>query len=196
MGRRSRNHTVPKFYLDGFADDSKSRSNIRYVWMYEKGCSSILKQSTKNIAVRADFYEYDVHIEGNKPQKLEDILGDLESETSPAIANIVHGILPDPRSKEIISRFISMLMMRVPNYSEAVQLFGEEKIRREMERIRERPVEVIDEIADVASATLPKGVDCLKEYWKLLSNDDFVESFSRDAWVSLMLDTSNDSLTS
>lgn len=101
-----RHHTVPQFYLRGFARDEQIATVVlpgdrRFV------------QSIKDASVVKDYYLLDGHASG--ADVLEKALSGVEGEAAAILKSIADGVWPLPRKqRETLGYFISLQSVRVP----------------------------------------------------------------------------------
>lgn len=121
MARQAKQHTIPKFYLNGFADRSLDKGDARYVWVYEKGKSEIRKASTREVAHERDFYDV-IRPDGTEDKTaLDDALKRLESDASRVFRVLNHDEDPSEEDRITLAVFIATMYLRVPEFRSKVQ---------------------------------------------------------------------------
>jgi hypothetical protein len=121
LGREAKDHTVPKFYLNGFADRSLDKGDARYVWVYEKGKSEIRKASTREVAHERDFYHV-IRPDGTEDKStVDDKLKQLESDASGAFRVMYEDGDLDRDDRLMLALFIATMYLRVPKVRGKIQ---------------------------------------------------------------------------
>jgi hypothetical protein len=108
-------HTVPKFYLDGFADDDQKIGVVRL------SGNTRYPQSTKDVSVITDFYNIDDRADPNAVEKL---VSGIEGDAAGVFRRVlVDGYWPlDDNERSILATFFGLQNVRGPNKRQA---FGE-----------------------------------------------------------------------
>ena len=108
MSTAKRHHTVPQFYLRGFADDQRIATvrlpgNDRFV------------QSVRKAASETNFYSVDGHPDG--PDVFEKLLSDLEGGASSVFEIIQDGKWPlEAEERTTLAHFIALQAVRGPDH--------------------------------------------------------------------------------
>lgn len=106
-GVARRHHTVPRFYLDGFA----SRRRIGTVRL--PGHARFV-QSTLNATAQSDFYTIPDAVDGT--DRVERVLSKLESDAARVFDKLKDEEWPlDPQSRETLAAFLAVQFLRGPN---------------------------------------------------------------------------------
>jgi len=116
-----RHHTVPKFYLRGFASDDqvvtvRLPGNHRFI------------QSVNDAAVEKHFYSVDGHEEG--VDVVERALSEIEGETARIVEKVVAGSWPlDFEDRWALGYFIALQATRVPSLRKSMDYIGAQMLR-------------------------------------------------------------------
>ena len=108
-----RHHTVPRFYLDGFAQEGQ------LVTVRLPGTKRF-RQSTRNASLRTEFYTIP---ELEEPDAFEKGLSDIESDAAAALRTIVSdGIWPlDPDTRTKFAIFLAVQFLRGPDQRRSME---------------------------------------------------------------------------
>lgn len=116
-----RHHTVPLFYLRGFAKDEQI-ATVRL-----PGQRRFL-QSVRDATVAKDFYALDGHEDG--PDAIERALSDIEGATATVFQKIADGVWPlDAEDRATLSYFIALQATRVPAQRRTVDHLAAQMLR-------------------------------------------------------------------
>jgi hypothetical protein len=110
----SRGHrTVPKFYLDGFANDDQKIGVVRLPG------NTRYPQSTKDVSVITDFYNIDDRADPNAVEKL---VSEIEGDAARVFRKVlVGGHWPlDDNERSILATFFGLQNVRGPNQRQAL----------------------------------------------------------------------------
>ena len=110
MGKIARrHHTVPRFYLAGFANEA-SRLGVARL-----GNAKQFVQSIDNVSVNNNFYL--IESASGQSDEFEKILSDIETQASRAWLNILNdGVWPlAPDGREVLGVFAALQYLRGPN---------------------------------------------------------------------------------
>jgi hypothetical protein len=113
-----RHHQVSEFYLKYFAGHDPQGS--RHLWVYDKAAKTNPRpQTPKNTNVERGYYSFDT-IKG-EDERLEFMLGELEGEASPILANLQEsGASLDHSEIGFLAEFLALLYLRVPKTCNAM----------------------------------------------------------------------------
>ena len=100
-------HTVPKFYLEGFTDDNG------VIWVYDLMNQSLRPQTPKNTAVRTKYYT-GTDEQGRSILEFDDLLSTIEGQTKPIIDKLANREELTDEEYTIFSYFLGYMMVRVP----------------------------------------------------------------------------------
>lgn len=105
----ARHHTVPRFYLEYWAD-SNGRIDV-----VEKPAGRRYRTVPKTASAETDFYTY-IDLDGNPAGHMEQVLGVIEADASAAIGRITHPTFgqfpPPPNDKSAIATLIAFQKAR------------------------------------------------------------------------------------
>lgn len=131
MSKTKKQHTVPRAYLQRFANKNK---NSWYSWVYDKKTESIYKGNIENIAEEKDFYTLDRTI--NKLAWEEYYANNIEPLINPYIGKLVNRCLSaiindratviNHTEKAHIALIMSVQLSRGPTAREHIQQFARE----------------------------------------------------------------------
>lgn len=117
-------HYVPQFYLKGFSETE----NSPYIWTYDKNSRRSFRTNIRNIAQETNFYSDDTEaFLANK----------IETPTKEVIEKIKNHLPISIDDKEILAKFMSVLVKRVPaSLKRARQMYPElsEQVYDELEK--------------------------------------------------------------
>lgn len=110
MGQVSKlHHTVPRFYLRGFADQ---RGRVTTVRLPDK---RLPPQSIDKTAATNHFYAVDGHPDGR--DSFEKALSEVEADTAPVLRAVLDGAWPlDPTHRTQLGYFLAMQVVRGPDH--------------------------------------------------------------------------------
>lgn len=111
-----RQHFLPRFYLDGFADDGM-------LAVYDREANEIRVQQPVNTGVIGHFYTFEDN-EGRKRFELEQMLSEFEAKASNCISKLTakQEINPDERANLAI--FVALAAFRTPDIVDSLKLFN------------------------------------------------------------------------
>jgi len=117
-----RQHFLPRFYLDGFADDGK-------VAVYDREANEVRVQQPINTGVIGHFYTM-VDEQGRKRYELEQLFSEYEGKAKPVIDKLAarEEISADERSDMAI--FIALGTMRTPDVVDSLKMANSDMILR------------------------------------------------------------------
>lgn len=107
VNRPARQHYVPRFYLEQFADPDG------LVWTYEKGSGRKWSASAENTATETNVYSTK-NEDGTYNDQIEKMLSLIESDVAPIIPKIRKGGLLDEQEKAAFCWFVASLFVRSP----------------------------------------------------------------------------------
>ncbi len=98
MSEVKRNHHLPRFYLDAWADQDGQ------IVLRRRGGGKAAATSVGNAAVKNRLYT----------QNAESLLGATETAAAPIIRSLLHdtGVIDDPENRRVLSQFMAELMAR------------------------------------------------------------------------------------
>jgi hypothetical protein len=194
----TRAHTVPKFYLNGFASPESEHERNPFVWVASLSNGEITKRSPKNISIsrglydgRGGFEEADATIEAH--------LAKIESAASSAIRKFeaVRIRAGEPIPPEI-TRFLAWQAARTPGWMELEQGWANEHPWDREAGIVEPPPDGFDKISgrkrpmcledlhtgNQSEVTSEEEFHALRRRgWKwILRRDDHLELLHMQAW--------------
>lgn len=102
---KKRQHTVPRFYLDGFVEHGGG------IWQYPRDQSKPIQISSRSSAVGKHFYTYRMG-DGSRTTALEDALSNVESKAAPVIRRLLEGHSIEESDRLNLSRLIAVQMVR------------------------------------------------------------------------------------
>ncbi|OIQ94668.1 hypothetical protein GALL_233260 [mine drainage metagenome] len=115
QNRRRRHHTVPRFYLEGFASGGQVRT-------VELPGVKRFNQSTGNASAITDFYTlYDEN--GQPSDVIEAAFGEIEQLVAPTLAGVIHkGVWPlAGADREAVAMWLAVQYVRGPDYRRQVE---------------------------------------------------------------------------
>lgn len=193
-----RAHTVPRFYLAGFAALEPEKKRDPFVWLGSLSTGNIERRSPKNISIARGFYDGIGGFEDDD-RSIEDHLSRIESEAAFAIRKFAstssgEGTNPD----SAIWRFLSWQAARTPGWFKLVQEWVNEATAdtatslvepppEGFEKIKNRPRTHWVEDPDSGQRHEARDLDelraCQKQGWKwVLSAEDRLETLHMQAW--------------
>ena len=108
-----RHHYLPQFYLEGFTERGT-------LWVFDREKREYRVQTPRNTAVISHYYSYEGE-EGKLETELETALARIEGETKPIIEKLaIDRKLISARERQVLSLFIALLRMRVPDFEKEV----------------------------------------------------------------------------
>lgn len=116
MHPKKRHHYLPIFYLEGFIDPT----NEPYVWIYEKGNSSVRKATANNIGVQKGFYTFTTKERGKDSNTIENAFEKVETACAPVLRKIRNFKNLNKKEKSNFSLFLALMILRVPNFRENI----------------------------------------------------------------------------
>jgi hypothetical protein len=115
----SRHHTVPRFYLEYWADNDEN------IVVVEKADGRRYVTSPKTASAETDFYTY-IDLEGNPAGHLEQALGHVEGRAAKAISGITHPLFgrfpPPPDDRADIATMIAFQKIRGKRRRKEIEL--------------------------------------------------------------------------
>lgn len=123
---KRRHHYVPKFYLDGFVDTH----NKPYIWIYEKGNSTIRRASPSDLAVRKHYYSFDKPDGETDSETFEKAFSIVEAAAAKALKRIGNAEILDDDERVALSIFLALMLTRVPTFRENVEKTVSKFIKR------------------------------------------------------------------
>jgi hypothetical protein len=104
-------HTVPRFYLDGFANDNQQLGVARL------SAKKRFQGSTGDATVVKDFYNIDSRTD---PNAVEDLLADIEGDTAAVFRKVLVELRwpLDSNDRAIIATFLALQRTRTPSHRE------------------------------------------------------------------------------
>lgn len=107
-------HTVPRFYLNGFASD------VRQLGVARLGSKKRFRLSTSDASVIRDFYNIPSHA---APNAVEDLLSDIEGDAAAVFRKVLDDRLwplsPDERA--ILATFLALQKTRTPSHRRMIE---------------------------------------------------------------------------
>ncbi|HEY7289542.1 MAG TPA: DUF4238 domain-containing protein [Vicinamibacterales bacterium] len=103
-----RHHTVPRFYIEGFATNG-------VVWIYDRKKREFRPQTPINTAVQTGFYTL-VDAEGNKHTDVEELLGRMEGICKPILDRLVRREELSAADRGNLGTFIATQYLRTPGF--------------------------------------------------------------------------------
>jgi hypothetical protein len=116
LRKPKRHHFVPRFYLRGFADQSKPDA----VWVYEKGGVSPKLISVHNTALEKDFYSFREADGSVNREKYEGMLAEIENTCAPIIRKLTRRERIDSDKRVFLALFAAAMAVRVPRFRSEV----------------------------------------------------------------------------
>lgn len=188
MGREGKDHTVSKFYLNGFADRSLDKGDVRYLWVYEKGKSLVRKASTREVAHVRDFYHVtrtngsaDIHL-------VEKALKQLESEVAPVLRMIEREVKLTGDERALFAMFLAVMIVRVPNYRDAVRRQVVLGLQKELMEADREPRVFEEKMRGLMRGTGSSETVNVKEAREILASDGLKRAVSSDVWHGSLTD--------
>ena len=194
----TRAHTVPRFYLGGFAAPESEGTADPFVWLGHLPTGEVKRRSPKNISIARGLYDGPGGFD-DASKSIEAHLSQIEAAASSAIREFVatepvEGNDPPPE----IWRFLAWQAARTPGWIQLVQEWVNDGDPDTTTPVVEPPPEGIDNIKDKARSYCVEdprnGQRCevanfeeLKAYrkrgWKwVLRSDDQLEAMHMQAW--------------
>lgn len=104
MNYTKRQHIIPKFYLNGFAEDSRLQ-------VLDFQTKRSFSNSTKDVSVEKDYYT--IKVEGIEPDRFESWLASVESQAAGVFRQILNGKWPlDELDRTKLAHFIVLQQQR------------------------------------------------------------------------------------
>lgn len=107
-------HTVPKFYLDGFTNEEDK------LWVYDMEEKVPRVQTPKNTGVHTKFYTV-TDSTGKQIDDFESMLSYIESKTKPIIVKLTRRERLTDEESAIFSYFLALMLVRVPIWRKKVE---------------------------------------------------------------------------
>jgi hypothetical protein len=126
-----KHHVVPRAYLKGFTDPAEPE----LIYVFRPGAQPF-RTGVKGVAFVNHFYTYEDNA-GNK-HSIERALADkIEGPTGPVLAKI-RALQPiTPQEKEVLARYISVMLTRVPKHRKRAESWLPEVVEQFRERLDE-----------------------------------------------------------
>jgi hypothetical protein len=130
-----RQHYIPKFYLEGFADPVDGA----FLYQYEKGKDGFVKVSPANTALQKYYYEFTLP-DGNKDREtIEKALSGVEQDAARVFRKIEVGQSLDHQEKSLFSLFLTIMAMRVPAYRQDYESGAAQTMKEIMRAVASDP---------------------------------------------------------
>lgn len=126
MAKKKRHHYIPRFYLNGFINPHDKP----YIWVYEKGNSSIIKVTAENIAVQKHYYSFRTSSGNIDSETFENALAEIEGKVAPTFQKIKNHEILNDQERSSFAIFIAFIVTRVPNYRENIERVAGELIKK------------------------------------------------------------------
>jgi len=118
MNVTKRNHFVPQFYLEYFADEDG------FLWVYDKEGGEPREQQPVNTGVEKNLYTITLE-NGQKDDSLEKWFARLEGKTKPILDKLINSRARiSDEDKRVLAEFMAFLHTRVPRSVEAAAEIG------------------------------------------------------------------------
>jgi hypothetical protein len=126
-----RQHYIPQYYLDGFTGSNRTGK----IWVYEKNSSKFFQTTTKAVAS-----------ENNRwPKQIEEYLANkIENPTNLVLEKIQNHKPITMKDKDILSRYMVVMMKRVPNGLERMKSYSPEVTKKIYDDLTKRITELIN----------------------------------------------------
>lgn len=188
-------HYIPRHYLKGFVEPNSNDQ----IWVYEKGKTEPFKTNIKKIVQANNYY----------PDSVESFLSrEIESPTAPILKKIRDRIQPNPEEKFILSKYMSVLLKRVPGYRKRIEKWlpeiismgysnTEKKIKKYFDGSPETIKHQIDELKKLREKherEFPK--DVFQNFINPVPNWEIVLLLSKMKWIFHYVDSNSKLLTS
>jgi hypothetical protein len=144
MRKPRRHHTLPAFYLEGFAEQGM-------LWLFDRITGEYRRQSPRNTAVRRDYYSLKDPKTGEVvDHALEELLARHESDTAPLIARLSARKPIEAEERPTLAHFVALLYTRVPWFERLFLESADRYYKQEALRVmgnEEAAQQLIDEAA-------------------------------------------------
>lgn len=116
-------HTIPRFYLEGFtAQDSPADQNP-YVWIYDLNLKEWRKKSPKKILTKTNYYDVEC-TNGKMSRVFEKALSNAESDAAKAMRRIIApGVTLEQSDRMALAVFVALMHHRVPGTHERINKY-------------------------------------------------------------------------
>jgi hypothetical protein len=158
---KERHHYIPRFYLKNFACDEEKK--FLYVYEYK---GKIFKSSISDIGVKKGFYTFINKFTKQKTSIVEDFFASIENKTAPILDRIIRNekINIDSKEKELLSLFMSILVIRTPRFASISENFE---------------IETMKNVAKIIAQDRRAFFSFVKKYWKQDVKDDEIEQLRK-----------------
>jgi hypothetical protein len=158
---KERHHYIPRFYLKNFACDEDKK--FLYVYEYK---GKIFKSSISDIGVKKGFYTFINKFTKQKTSIVEDFFASIENKTAPVLDRIIRSekINIDNEEKELLSLFMSILVIRTPRFTSISENFE---------------IETMKNIAKIIAQNPKVFFKFVKKHWKQDMKDDEIEQLRK-----------------
>jgi hypothetical protein len=162
----SRHHTVPRFYLEYWADNEEN------LVVVEKPGGRQYMTSPKTASAETDFYTY-IDLEGKPAGHLEQVLGYVEGRAAEAVARITHPLFgkfpPPPDDKRDIATLIAFQKVRGKRRRKEIELQADFFTKLQYSGMNRDSIERLlmerhGEVGPAALAEMEEFVAHLEEY--------------------------------
>ncbi len=117
-----RHHFNPKFLLKGFTPSGK-RNDL--VWEFDGDRFTKNRGTTKSVAWETDFYA--IEREGERPDAVETMMGEIESTAAPIVSAIIEEHeMPRGRDFAHFLIFLALMYMRGPAWRDTLTSFHDQ----------------------------------------------------------------------
>ena len=122
MSIPKRHHTLPRFYLAGFAREG-------LLWLFDRQESEYRRQSVINTAVEKKFYTR-VYNEEQEHADVEALLAKVEGHSKPILESLAQGDEITADERETFAFFVALLYLRTPGFRGKHNAFAEATLKR------------------------------------------------------------------
>ncbi len=177
-----RHHYLPRFYLNGFLQDS-------LLWVYDADKPEVRQQSVDSTAVQSFYYSIEDD-RGYKQPHLETALSIVEGQA----AGIIHRLLVketiSKSEKDTFSLFVALLMNRVPDFEKSYDDAMAKLMRRIMDMLLASEASA-QSLLDRMRADTGREPDITgKELFEFNRDGEFDLSLNRNASLKAMVQLS------
>jgi hypothetical protein len=167
MNRPKRQHFVPRFYLEGFADKDN------FVWTYDKQTGQGRPATPENTAVETNFYSFEAP-SGEYDDTIENALADIEGKAKWCLPKLLRGERLSGEQRMDFSVFVATLYLRSPAMVNAMALMTGElaQVASEIAHSSDEPFErIFDAIdAELGNTSTPQDRERMKAIFSKKSN--------------------------
>ncbi len=163
-------HYIPRFYLKGFTE----KNAPSFIWAYEKGRKKPFRSNILNIAQENQIYSDETE---------KQLADDVENPANPIIHKIREQQPITKAEKEILARYVEVLMRRIPRVREKAREWFPSAMEKKLQHLESDLNRLSDENPDKEEI-----INKHKNDIKRMRNNDVVDLFTpEDIWEEIIL---------